>query len=96
MPWEDHRSGISTYDPDSVLRRRPDWILLDANESKWRRGPLSKLHPADRALLSRPRFEREYRPVRDWIGDASSRLALFVRKDSEADRLLASRALSPN
>jgi arabinofuranosyltransferase len=89
VPWQDVRSGISKYDPDSVLRREPDWILLDVNEARLRATPPQRLerrmHAADRALLARPRFRREYRLVDRWIGRPRDRLALYLRRGSPAE-----------
>ncbi len=88
VPWTDVRSGISKYSPESVLRRKPDWILLDTNEWKLLRSSIDQLHPADRALLRQPDFRARYRLVHHWLGRPAERLALYVRKGSSAERSL--------
>ncbi|MCZ6782653.1 MAG: hypothetical protein O7G30_05010 [Proteobacteria bacterium] len=85
LPWLGLRSGISKFDPDSVLRRKPDWILLDINDQKLRQGDLDTLHAADRALLGRAAFRESYRLVDDWLRDSRRRLALYVRRGSSAE-----------
>ena len=91
IPWADRHYGIAKYDSDSVLRRQPDWILLNLDEATVlrARGPeelaARAYVPADRDLLSKPRFYQDYRLVPGWLRDAPQQFAIYARRGSAVD-----------
>jgi hypothetical protein len=91
IPWDDRHYGIAKYDSDSVLRRRPEWILLNLDEATVLRAASPQelaqraYVPADRDLLSRPRFHQEYRLVRGWLREAPQQFALYARRGGAVD-----------
>ena len=92
LPWEDRHYGIAKYDSESVLRRQPEWIMLNMDEATVSRLSRDQVIaqayvPADRDLLSKPRFYEEYRLVPAWLGTKLlyQELALFARKGSAVD-----------
>jgi arabinofuranosyltransferase len=96
IPWQDRHYGIAKYDSASVLRRRPDWILLNLDEQTVLRFPMAEVIrrayvPADRDLLQQRQFHEEYRLVPGWLRGSAQQFALYVRRGSPAESGLESR-----
>jgi arabinofuranosyltransferase len=92
LRWEDRYYGIAKYDSASVLRRKPEWIMLNLDEATALRfTPEQLVHqayvPADRDLLSRPEFTENYRLMRAWVRSDNlyQEMALYARKGSAVD-----------